>query len=181
MYRFERLVEYLESPKSGVNKAGWGGWLGLGWLAGFLLVALILCFCWLAWISQNGMDLMLLCSYRFSFLALMPPRDLNEQRSQHNKKDDRLAHSMARAAWIGCFQARHIVDFRNGSWYREDVYDFLRPLDAGVGWWYFWVLWTLVIDLGSLPSLKPEALILTAHISKTESARGCFANWHLIG
>jgi hypothetical protein len=23
-------------------------------------------------------------------------------------------------------QARHIVDFRDGSWYREDVYDFLR-------------------------------------------------------
>ena len=24
-------------------------------------------------------------------------------------------------------QAHHIVDFRDGSWYREDVYDFLRP------------------------------------------------------
>ena len=50
-------------------------------------------------------------------LGVVP--DVRERRHARGRQ-------LCRSGLFGC-EARHIVDFRHGSWYREDVYDLLRP------------------------------------------------------
>ncbi|CAL1164933.1 unnamed protein product [Cladocopium goreaui] len=46
---------------------------------------------------------------------------------------ERLVQYLASSS-SGVQEARHIVDFRDGSWYREDVYDFLRQHRWCLAW-----------------------------------------------
>eukprot|EP00435_Cladocopium_sp_Y103_P025544 s3193_g6.t1 len=86
---------------------------------------------------------------------------------------ERLVQYLASSS-SGVQEARHIVDFRDGSWYREDVYDFLRQhrwclawlhlnnstlgwgCVSGPAWWCPSLL--LVVPLGGPP------LVLAVHL-----------------
>lgn len=71
--------------------------------------------------------------YIYIYICMNPRKDMWHQNKSNPWKirkeiniDQHKPQGFAVVGPLKSGQARHIVDFRDGSWYREDVYDFLR-------------------------------------------------------
>lgn len=72
-----------------------------------------------------------LASATVAFLWQFPPSFVYTDEAY--TRLERLAEYLAREE-SGVSQARHIVDFRDGSWYKQDIYDFLRQKRWCLAW-----------------------------------------------